>query len=172
MCELVSLLGSSPKSGQHSHKTFSDLPCFSCFLRSLFSVHCSRKQISTVSLMGPDPKSGQRSQPTLIHGVKEVCVFIYLWPAICTFDRLTAITKGWNGHQDKSQHRKSTPENKILRPLLPRIEPVTFPFPHPNIAKWKAILKMKQTDGSWYRVCLNGNMKGKCSDKGGRGVKI
>ena len=35
-------------------------------------------------------------------------------------DRLhaTAITQGWNGYQNKSQHRKLTLEKKILPPLL------------------------------------------------------
>ena len=31
--------------------------------------------------------------------------------------RATAVTRGWNGYQNKSQHRKLTLENKILLPL-------------------------------------------------------
>ena len=31
--------------------------------------------------------------------------------------RATAVTRGWNGYRNKSQHRKSTLEKKILPPL-------------------------------------------------------
>ena len=40
--------------------------------------------------------------------------------------RATAVTRGWNGYRNKSQHRKSTLEKKILPPLLQGFEPVTF----------------------------------------------
>ena len=40
--------------------------------------------------------------------------------------RATAVTRGWNGYRNKSQHRKLTLEKKILPPLLQRIEPTTF----------------------------------------------
>ena len=33
---------------------------------------------------------------------------------------------GWNGYRNKSQHRKSTLEKKILPPLLQGFEPATF----------------------------------------------
>ena len=38
--------------------------------------------------------------------------------------RATAVTRGWNEYQNKSQHRKSTLEKKILPPLL---NPFTAP---------------------------------------------
>ena len=40
--------------------------------------------------------------------------------------RATAITRGWNGYRNKSQHRKLALEKKILPPLLPGFEPGTF----------------------------------------------
>ena len=40
--------------------------------------------------------------------------------------RATAVTRGWNGHRNKSQHRKLTLEKKILLLLLQGFEPVTF----------------------------------------------
>ena len=40
--------------------------------------------------------------------------------------RATAVTQGWNGYRNKSQHRKSTLEKKILPPLLQGFEPATF----------------------------------------------
>ena len=38
----------------------------------------------------------------------------------------TAVTRGWNGYWNKSQHRKLTPEKKILPLLQQRFEPATF----------------------------------------------
>ena len=40
--------------------------------------------------------------------------------------RATAVTRGWNGYRNKSQHRKSTLEKKILPPLQQGFEPATF----------------------------------------------
>ena len=40
--------------------------------------------------------------------------------------RATAVTRGWNGYRNKSQHRKLTLENKILPPLQQGFEPSTF----------------------------------------------
>ena len=40
--------------------------------------------------------------------------------------RATAVTQGWNGYRNKSQHKKSTPEKKILPPLLQGFELATF----------------------------------------------
>ena len=38
----------------------------------------------------------------------------------------TALTQGWNGYQNKSQHKKMTLEKKILPPLLQGFKPTTF----------------------------------------------
>ena len=40
--------------------------------------------------------------------------------------RATAVTRGWNGYRNKSQHRKLTLEKKILRPLQQGFKPATF----------------------------------------------
>ena len=40
--------------------------------------------------------------------------------------RATAVTRGWNGYQNKSQHRRLTLEKKILPPLQQGFEPMTF----------------------------------------------
>ena len=40
--------------------------------------------------------------------------------------RATAVTRGWNGHQHKRQHRKLTLEKNSLPMLLPGLEPATF----------------------------------------------
>ena len=36
------------------------------------------------------------------------------------------VTRGWNGYRNKSQHRKSTLEKKILPPFQQGFEPATF----------------------------------------------
>ena len=40
--------------------------------------------------------------------------------------RATAVTRGWNGYRNKSQHRKLTLEKKILPPRQQGFEPATF----------------------------------------------
>ena len=40
--------------------------------------------------------------------------------------RATAVTRGWNGYRNKSQHRKLTLEKKILPPLQQGFEPANF----------------------------------------------
>ena len=40
--------------------------------------------------------------------------------------RTTAVTRGWNGYRNKSQHRKLTLEKKIILPLLQGFELSTF----------------------------------------------
>ena len=40
--------------------------------------------------------------------------------------RATAVTRGWNGYRNKSQHSKLTLEKKILPPLQQGFEPATF----------------------------------------------
>ena len=42
------------------------------------------------------------------------------------FLRATVVTRGWNGYRNKSQHGKSTLENKILPPFQQGFEPATF----------------------------------------------
>ena len=43
------------------------------------------------------------------------------WPGLL---RSTAVTRGWNGYRNKSQHRKFTLEKKILPPLCLLMGPV------------------------------------------------
>ena len=54
------------------------------------------------------------------------CHLMYFWQNDRDVLRATAVTRGWNGYRNKSQHRKSTLEKKILPPLLQGFEPATF----------------------------------------------
>ena len=70
----------------------------------------------------------------------------YFWQNDRDLLRATAVTRGWNGHRNKSQHRKLTLEKKILPPRQQGFEPATFrsrvrrsnhrAFPAPKV-KWE-----------------------------------
>ena len=55
-----------------------------------------------------------------------VTCHLHFWQTDLDLLRATAVTRGWNGYRNKSQHRKSTLEKKILPPLLQGFEPATF----------------------------------------------
>ena len=51
---------------------------------------------------------------------------VHFWQNDRDLLRATAVTRGWNGYRNKSQHRKLTLEKKILPPLQQGFEPATF----------------------------------------------
>ena len=55
-----------------------------------------------------------------------VTCHLHFWQNDWDLLRATAITRELNGYRNKSQHRKSTLEKKILPPLLQIFEPATF----------------------------------------------
>ena len=57
-----------------------------------------------------------------------VTCHLHFWQDDRDLLRATAVTRGWNGYRNKSQHRKLSLENKILPPLLScrGLEPATF----------------------------------------------
>ena len=55
-----------------------------------------------------------------------VTCHLHFWQDDRDLLRTTEVTRGQNRYQNKSQHRKSTLENKILPPLLQGFEPATF----------------------------------------------
>ena len=56
-----------------------------------------------------------------VHACLDVTRHLRFWRLL----RATAVTRGWNGYRNNSQHRKSTLEKKILPPLLQGFEPAT-----------------------------------------------
>ena len=78
------------------------------------------------------------------------CHLHRFWQNDRDFLRATAVTRGWNGYRNKSQHRKSTLEKKILPPFQQGFEPATFQsrvrcsnhwaIPAPQLAPMKADL--------------------------------
>ena len=66
-------------------------------------------------------------QHSRMHACSAVTCHLHFWQNDWDLLRATAaVTRGWNGFRNKSQHRKSTLENKIRPPLLPGLEPGTF----------------------------------------------
>ena len=55
-----------------------------------------------------------------------VTCHLHFWQNDRDLLRATAVTRRWNGHRNKSQHRKSTLENTILPPFHQGFEPATF----------------------------------------------
>ena len=55
-----------------------------------------------------------------------VTCHLHFWQNDQGLLRATAVTRGWNGYRNKSQHRKLTLEKKILLPLQQGFEPTTF----------------------------------------------
>ena len=58
--------------------------------------------------------------------VLAVTCHLHFWQNDRDFLRATVVTRGWNGYRNKSQHRKSTLEKKILPPFQQGFEPATF----------------------------------------------
>ena len=63
-------------------------------------------------------------------GMAYVCLAVtcqlYFWWNDWDPLHAAAVTWGWNGYWNKSQHRKLTLEKKIIPPFLPGLEPWTF----------------------------------------------
>ena len=55
-----------------------------------------------------------------------VTCHLHFWQNDRGLLRATAVTRGWNGYRNRSQHRKLTLEKKILPPLQQGFEPATF----------------------------------------------
>ena len=75
----------------------------------------------------PMPKHGS-IKATYVRCMRVLAVTCHLhfWQNDRDFLRATVVTRGWNGYRNKSQHRKSTLEKKILLPFQQGFEPATF----------------------------------------------
>ena len=61
-----------------------------------------------------------------VHACLAVTCHMHFWQNDQDLLHATAVTRVWNRYQNKSQHRKSTLEKKILLLLLPGFETTTF----------------------------------------------
>ena len=86
-----------------------------------------------------------------------VTCHLHFWRNDRDLSRATAVTRGWNGYRNKSQHRKLTPEKKIFRRF--RWDSKPGPFDHDCDALTTELPPLlKRTSGgrscSSYRVCV------------------
>ena len=72
------------------------------------------------------PSHFMQSHIRKVYACLAVTCHLHFWQDDRDLLRATAVTRGWNGYQNKSQHRKATLEKKILPPLLQGFEPATF----------------------------------------------
>ena len=61
-----------------------------------------------------------------VYACLAVTCYLHFWHNDQGLLCATAVTWGWNGYRNKSQHRKLTLEKKIFPPLLQGFEPATF----------------------------------------------
>ena len=61
-----------------------------------------------------------------VHACLTVTCYMHFWQNDRDVLRATAVTRGWNGYRNKSQHRKLTLEKKILPPFLQGLETRSF----------------------------------------------
>ena len=61
-----------------------------------------------------------------VYACLAVTCHLHFWQNDGDILRATVVTRGWNGYRNKSQHRKSTLEKKILPPFQQGFEPATF----------------------------------------------
>ena len=90
-----------------------------------------------------------------VHACLAATCHLHVWQNDRDVLHATAVTWGWNGYRNKTQHKKSWPrKKKILLPLLQWPEPVTFRsrvqhsnhwaipalklITHPSVNGWKA----------------------------------
>ena len=88
-----------------------------------------------------------------------VTCHLHFWQNDRDFLRATVVTRGWNGYRNKSQHRKSTLEKKILPPFQQGFEPATFQsrvrcsnhwaIPAPCVAVWLIIAYIAPFSALW-----------------------
>ena len=95
-----------------------------------------------------------------------VTCYLHFWQNDQDLLCATAVIRGWNGHQNMSQHTKLTLEMKILSPLLPRFELATFRSqvrcsnqqailaPTLTLSHWMTI-KHSMHPFVWYCLCVS-----------------
>ena len=104
----------------HDPITFSLMMMSWCLMSSDVIWHIRDK-------LWPMPKHGSiKSTYVRCMRVLAVTCHLHFWQNDRDFLRATAVTRGWNGYRNKSQHRKSNLEKKILPPFQQGFEPATF----------------------------------------------
>ena len=101
-----------------------------------------------------------------VYACLAVTCHLHFWRNDRDLLRATAVTRGWNGYRNKSQHRKLTLEKPILPPLLQGFEHATFQsrvygsaltteLSPPPGKGWKEGGDQQQFEGTQRRRCLS-----------------
>ena len=72
------------------------------------------------------PRHFMQSHIRKVYACLAVTCHLHFWQNNRDLLCATAVTRGWNGYRNKSQHRKLTLEKRILPPLLQGFEHATF----------------------------------------------
>ena len=86
--------------------------------------NCCR--LGASSVYTKQPCHFMQSHIRKVYACLAVTCHMHFWQNDRHLSRATAVTRGWNGYRNKSQHRKLTLEKKILSPLQQGFEPATF----------------------------------------------
>ena len=78
-----------------------------------------------------------------VYACLAVTCHLHFWQNGRDLLRATAVTRGWNGYGNKSQHRKLTLENKILPLVLQGFKPVTFQSGVRHSNHWAILLPVQ-----------------------------
>ena len=90
-------------------------------------VKCCRFGASSVYTIQPCARlQCHFIQSHIVYACLAITCHLHFWQNDRDLLRATAVTLGWNGYRNKSQHRKLTLEKKTLPPLLQGFEPATF----------------------------------------------
>ena len=101
---------------------------FSCYMAGAIKNCCC---LGTSSVYTTQPCTSLQchfiwSHICWMHVCLAVTCHLHFWQNDWDLLRAAAVTRGWNGYRNKSQHRKLILEKKILPPLLQGFEPATF----------------------------------------------
>ena len=109
--------------------------------RRRFWVHHTTMHHFTVSLY---------SEPhRWVYVCLSVTCHLHFWQNDRDLLRANAVTRGWNGYRNQSQHRKLIPEKKILPLLLSGLQPATF-----RSRVWRCTTELPPLLRPWSAVCL------------------
>ena len=88
--------------------------------------NCSRLGANLCTPYNYAPCHFMQSHIRKVYACLAVTCHLHFWQNDRDLLRATAVTRGLNGYRNKSQHRKSTLEKKILPPLQQGFKPMTF----------------------------------------------
>ena len=131
----------------------------SCVLTALFGRYMAgatwnRCRLGARSVYPMQPRNSLqsvfiRSRIRKVYVCLSVTCHLHFWQNDRDLLRATAVRQGWNGYQNTSQHRKLTPEKKIIPPFLPVREQY--------LCEAKSVVINPCTVNPVQNICINQN---------------